>query len=86
VSRATGQCPYGGAALARPSLPNQHRSMFSGAHVILYSQDADADRAFLKDVLGFLHVEAGDGRLIFKLPPAESPSTRRAASRRASSV
>ncbi|MFF8277166.1 VOC family protein [Streptomyces lateritius] len=45
--------------------------MFSGAHVILYTSDADADRAFLKDVLGFGHVDAGHGWLIFALPPAE---------------
>ncbi|MFI8828456.1 VOC family protein [Streptomyces sp. NPDC053431] len=45
--------------------------MFSGAHVILYSRDAEADRAFVKDVLGFDHVDAGRGWLIFKLPPAE---------------
>ncbi|MET9630646.1 VOC family protein [Lentzea sp. NPDC006480] len=45
--------------------------MFSGAHVILYSQDAEADRAFIADVLGFPHVDAGHGWLIFKLPPAE---------------
>lgn len=45
--------------------------MISGAHVILYSRDAEADRAFLRDVLGFAHVDAGGGWLIFKLPPAE---------------
>ncbi|GGV94541.1 hypothetical protein GCM10010230_07950 [Streptomyces narbonensis] len=45
--------------------------MFNGAHVILYTQDAEADRDFLKDVLGFDHVDAGRGWLIFKLPPAE---------------
>ncbi|MEV7569880.1 VOC family protein [Streptomyces tanashiensis] len=45
--------------------------MFSGAHVILYSRDAEADRAFLRDVVGFEHVDAGGGWLIFKLPPAE---------------
>jgi hypothetical protein len=45
--------------------------MISGAHVIVYSRDADADRAFLKDVLGFTHVDAGNGWLIFGLPPAE---------------
>ncbi|WP_030264716.1 VOC family protein [Streptomyces sp. NRRL B-24484] len=43
----------------------------SGAHVILYSQDAEADRAFVRDVLGFPGVDAGGGWLIFKLPPAE---------------
>ncbi|MER8043733.1 VOC family protein [Streptomyces sp. NPDC094032] len=45
--------------------------MFSGAHVILYTRDAEADRAFLKDVLGFDHVDAGRGWLVFALPPAE---------------
>jgi catechol 2,3-dioxygenase-like lactoylglutathione lyase family enzyme len=45
--------------------------MFSGSHVILYSHDADADRAFIRDVLGFSSVDAGGGWLIFKLPPAE---------------
>jgi hypothetical protein len=45
--------------------------MINGAHVILYSQDADADRAFIRDVLGFAYVNAGHGWLIFQLPPAE---------------
>jgi catechol 2,3-dioxygenase-like lactoylglutathione lyase family enzyme len=44
---------------------------FSGAHLILFSRDAEADRAFIRDVLGFAHVDAGGGWLIFKLPPAE---------------
>ena len=46
--------------------------MINGAHVILYSRDADADRAFLSDVLGFSSVDAGHGWLIFALPPAEA--------------
>ena len=45
--------------------------MFTGAHVLLYSPDADADRAFINDVLGFRSVDAGHGWLIFALPPAE---------------
>ena len=45
--------------------------MIIGAHAILYSADADADRAFLRDVLGFPSVDAGRGWLIFSLPPAE---------------
>lgn len=45
--------------------------MVFGAHVVLYSKDADADRAFLRDVLGFAAVDAGHGWLIFALPPAE---------------
>ena len=46
-------------------------SMITGAHAILYSQKPDEDRAFLRDVLGLSHVDAGDGWLIFSLPPAE---------------
>ena len=45
--------------------------MIFGAHVIVYSTDADADRAFLRDVLGYSNVDAGHGWLIFALPPAE---------------
>ncbi len=45
--------------------------MISGAHVIFYSSDAEADRAFIRDVLAFPWVDAGAGWLIFKLPPAE---------------
>jgi len=45
--------------------------MVFGAHVILYSTDAAADRAFLRDILGFPSVDAGSGWLIFALPPAE---------------
>jgi hypothetical protein len=45
--------------------------MIFGAHVILTSSDAEADRVFLRDVLGLAHVDAGHGWLIFALPPAE---------------
>lgn len=45
--------------------------MIFGAHVIVYSQDAEADRAFFRDILGFKSVDAGHGWLIFALPPAE---------------
>ncbi|MGP3917170.1 VOC family protein [Nonomuraea sp. 10N515B] len=45
--------------------------MINGAHLIMYSRDADADRTFLRDVLGYPNVDAGGGWLIFKLPPAE---------------
>ena len=45
--------------------------MIFGAHVILYSKDAEADRSFLRDILGFSSVDAGHGWLIFALPPAE---------------
>lgn len=45
--------------------------MISGAHVVIHSRDADADRAFLRDGLGLSHVDAGHGWLIFALPPSE---------------
>ncbi len=45
--------------------------MIFGAHVIVESKDAVADRAFFRDVLGFTSVDAGHGWLIFALPPAE---------------
>ncbi len=43
----------------------------TGAHAILYSRDAEADRRFLKEVLDFPFVDVGHGWLIFALPPAE---------------
>jgi catechol 2,3-dioxygenase-like lactoylglutathione lyase family enzyme len=45
--------------------------MILGAHVIVYSTDAEADRAFFRDVLGFPSVDAGRGWLIFGLPGGE---------------
>ena len=46
--------------------------MISGAHIVIYSEDAEADRAFFRDVLEFDNVDAGHGWLIFALPPAEA--------------
>ncbi len=46
--------------------------MISGAHVVVYSKDAEADRVFFRDVLGFKSVDAGHGWLVFALPPAEA--------------
>jgi hypothetical protein len=45
--------------------------VISGAHVIVYSKNAEADRAFLRDILRFPHVDVGGGWLIFGLPPSE---------------
>ncbi len=45
--------------------------MITGARVILYSKDAAADREFLRDVLDLGNVDAGNGWLIFRLPPTE---------------
>jgi catechol 2,3-dioxygenase-like lactoylglutathione lyase family enzyme len=45
--------------------------MLTGAHTIIYSTDAEADRAFFRDVLKLPNVDVGGGWLIFGLPPAE---------------
>jgi catechol 2,3-dioxygenase-like lactoylglutathione lyase family enzyme len=45
--------------------------MIDGAHTIIYSSDAEATRKFFRDVLGFASVDAGQGWLIFALPPGE---------------
>jgi len=42
--------------------------MLTGAHIVIYSEDAEADRAFFRDTLGFRSVDAGHGWLIFELP------------------
>src|SRR6266404_3718156 len=46
-------------------------SGINGAHVLLYSDNPEADRAFFRDILDFRAVDAGGGWLIFALPPAE---------------
>ena len=45
--------------------------MINGAHVIIYSKDTDADKAFFRDVLKFSNIDVGNGRLFFKLPSSE---------------
>jgi hypothetical protein len=45
--------------------------MITGAHLLLYSANPEADRAFFRDVLRFPSVDAGEGWLIFRLPPSE---------------
>ena len=58
----------GGEHSTRSTIPP---IMINGVHLVLYSRDPEADRAFFRDVLGFGSVDAGDGWLIFALPPAE---------------
>src|SRR5262249_13060169 len=53
----------------RGGSPGGH--MITGAHSIIYSKNPEADRAFLRDVLGLPNVDVGGGWLIFGLPPAE---------------
>lgn len=45
--------------------------MLTGAHVVVFSKDAEADRAFAAEVLGLSGVDAGGGWMIYALPPAE---------------
>lgn len=45
--------------------------MITGAHFLLYTTDDDADRKFLRDVLGLSAIDVGGGWLIFKAPPTE---------------
>jgi catechol 2,3-dioxygenase-like lactoylglutathione lyase family enzyme len=45
--------------------------VIAGAHTLLYAHDAEQARAFFRDVLGFPHVDAHGGWLIFALPPGE---------------
>jgi catechol 2,3-dioxygenase-like lactoylglutathione lyase family enzyme len=46
-------------------------AMISGVHALIYTRNADAVRSFFRDVLGRDSVDAGDGWLIFALPPSE---------------
>jgi len=50
--------------------------VISGAHAIIFSSEAEADRAFFKDLLGLDHVDAGGGWLIFALPTADLAPSR----------
>ena len=43
--------------------------MINGMHALIYSTDPEADRAFLRDTLGWSFVEDHPGWLIFRLPP-----------------
>src|SRR5215203_3094429 len=47
------------------------QSMLIGSHSIIFSDDAEATRAFLRDKLGLASVDAGEGWLIFAMPPSE---------------
>jgi hypothetical protein len=53
---------------ARPWLGHaMERTMIIGMHAVIYTRDAEADRAFFRDVLSLPSVDAGDGWLIFAL-------------------
>ena len=46
--------------------------MIIGTHILFYSTNPEADRAFFRDILSFRWVDAGEGWLIFAMPPAEA--------------
>src|SRR3954469_18451989 len=46
--------------------------MFTGTHLLLYSKNPEADRAFFRDVLSLRSIDVGGGWLIFAMPPAEA--------------
>ena len=46
-------------------------SLITGAHVMIFTQDEQADRAFLRDAMEIACIDSGGGWLIFKLPPAD---------------
>jgi predicted enzyme related to lactoylglutathione lyase len=71
TQRATS--PSGSYERRAPSAnPRPNRAqMITGVHTVLYTRDASADRAFFRDVLELRFEDAGDGWLIFALPPAE---------------
>jgi catechol 2,3-dioxygenase-like lactoylglutathione lyase family enzyme len=58
-----------------PRLPEEFSPVITSIHTLIYSDDAPATRAFLRDVLGWPHVEdalgGGAGWLIFKTGPSE---------------
>jgi len=46
--------------------------MFTGAHILFYSANPEADRAFFRNILEFRAIDIGHGWMIFALPPAEA--------------
>jgi hypothetical protein len=54
-----------------PAQIGQYVVVVFGAHVVLYSRDAEADRRFLAESVGLDSVDAGHGWLVFAMPPSE---------------
>jgi len=54
------------------SQPSGASQVINGAHIVMYSKDAEADRTFFREVLKFPSVDAGQGWLIFAMPPLEA--------------
>jgi predicted enzyme related to lactoylglutathione lyase len=49
----------------------EEETVINAVHALIYTKDADADRAFFRDTLRFSFADAHDGWLIFALPPGE---------------
>jgi predicted enzyme related to lactoylglutathione lyase len=45
--------------------------VITAVHTLVYADDAEAARAFFRDVVGWPHVDAGEGWLIFHTGPSE---------------
>ena len=60
----------------RNKLSRRNLMAVIGAHMLLYTPEPEALRAVLRDVFGLGHVDAGDGWLIFRLPPSELETDR----------
>jgi hypothetical protein len=45
--------------------------VITGIHLVIYSKDTEADKAFFRDILKLTNVDVGHGWLIFGLPPSE---------------
>ncbi len=65
------RCPPNRSTLAA-AVRIYSATVITGTHFLLYSQDAEADRVFFRDVLGLRHIDVGGGWLIFEMPPAEA--------------
>ena len=60
-----------GTGTKRTVINKLNKQMTTGVHLIIYSKDAEADKAFFRDVLKLTNVDVGHGWLIFGLPPSE---------------
>lgn len=60
-----------GRWLPGPAGASKLPGMITAVHTLVYADDAEAARAFFRDVLGWANVDAGDGWLIFRTGPSE---------------
>jgi catechol 2,3-dioxygenase-like lactoylglutathione lyase family enzyme len=63
--------PHTGGILLKVDPQIRSLTMIRGVHTMFYSSQAEASRAFLRDVLGFPFTDVGEGWLIFDMPEAD---------------